>query len=333
MMKSIYKYSAIWSLAIALVFAATACKEESTVDENAVQELRFFDLYMSSTFKDTIDAPTESGLYFIEVTEGEGDSPDSDDWVLVNYVCTTIPDETVVDTYIENVATDNGIYSEDAMYGDFKMLNGTRTKGLTEGLSMMKTGGEAIMCMTSDLGYGTGGANLMKSISGYKSLKYELRLIEVIDDMVAYEANKIETYANSIEGAEMIRDTLTDAVMYYVVDEHTDGSQVNNDSVVEIAYKGYLIDGRVFDESVEDAPYEFKVGDFTAETSPIRGWHLGMKEFREGEKGRLIIPYSLAYGEMGRLNGAIYAIQPYETLVFDIEIVKVKTYIDPEEPI
>jgi FKBP-type peptidyl-prolyl cis-trans isomerase len=47
----------------------------------------------------------------------------------------------------------------------------------------------------------------------------------------------------------------------------------------------------------------------------------------------LIIPYSLAYGESGKLSGTIYAIQPFETLVFDIEVVSVKTQIDPEEPI
>ncbi len=328
-----YIRSLILSLAAGLFLVASGCKEESGIDEKAVQELRFFDLYMSSTFKDTIDAPTASGLYYIEVKEGTGGSPDADDWVLINYVLTTIPDETVVDTYLENVAEDNGLYSEDAVYGPFKMLNGIANEGLTEGLSMMREGGKAIMCFKSDLGYGTKGTSLMKSIAGYKSLKYEVELLEVIKDMVAYEGARIVSYTDTIAGVEMIQDTVIDAVMYYVVDEKTHGSQVNNDSVVEIAYKGYLLDGRVFDQSAEGKNYEFKVGDYNADTSPIRGWHLGLTGFREGEKGRLIIPYSLAYGEVGRLSGSIYAIQPFETLVFDIEVVSVKTQIDPEEPI
>ena len=96
---------------------------------------------------------------------------------------------------------------------------------------------------------------------------------------------------------------------------------IANDSVVEIAYRGYVIDGREFDESAEDAPYKFKVGDYDADTSPIPGWHLGVTRFRAGEKGRLIIPYPLAYGEAGSVRDNTVAIPPYETLIFDIEVV------------
>ena len=68
---------------------------------------------------------------------------------------------------------------------------------------------------------------------------------------------------------------------------------------------------------------EFKVGDYSDERSPIAGWHIGVTRFREGEKGRLVIPYQLAYGEEGRVSQGIVAIPPKETLVFDIEIVSV----------
>jgi FKBP-type peptidyl-prolyl cis-trans isomerase len=115
------------------------------------------------------------------------------------------------------------------------------------------------------------------------------------------------------------------------VDEKTNGSQINNDSVVELAYKGYLTDGRVFDESAEGAPYEFRVGDL--EEGIIIGWHLGATKFKEGEKGRLIIPYPLAYGPEGRIDNNIVALPAYETLVFEIEVITVKSQASPEEPI
>jgi FKBP-type peptidyl-prolyl cis-trans isomerase len=102
--------------------------------------------------------------------------------------------------------------------------------------------------------------------------------------------------------------------------------------VVAIAYRGYLVDGREFDESEEDAPFVFKVGDYEADSSPIRGWHLGVTQFKEGEKGRLIIPYPLAYGEAGRVQDNTVAIPQYETLVFDIKIDSVSSIIDTEEP-
>lgn len=161
-------------------------------------------------------------------------------------------------------------------------------------------------------------------------------MLEVIPDIEAYEQEKILAYVNTIEGADTIHDSITNAVMYYVVDEINNGSIINNDSVVEVAYRGYLIDGREFDKSGEDSPYKFTVGDYMAETSPIRGWHLGITRFREGEKGRLIIPFPLAYGAAGSVSQNVVAIQPYETLVFDIEVVSVNgtstTDPDPDVP-
>ncbi len=315
-------------LSMGLLFMATGCKEEDNGEKAIAQEQRYFDLYMGVTFRDTIAPPTESGLFYIEVTQGTGEMPDEDDWMLLNYVGTVIPEEQVVDSYLENVASDHNLDpNHEAMYGSFKLQNGTRTDGLTEGLSMMREGGEAIMCFTSDLGYGsTGTTTLMKSVRSYKSMKYEVQLLEVIPDMEAYEQSRIEAYTDTIMGVETIYDTITEATMYYVVDLPNDtGSTIAVDSVVEIAYKGYLIDGRVFDESAEGEPFEFTVGE---ESGVIEGWNLGVTRFREGEKGRLIISYPLAYGELGRMSQNIVAIPPYETLVFDIEIVSVNSGSD-----
>lgn len=156
-MKAAYIGSLVVMLILGMLAVIPGCEEESQgVDERA-QEQRFFELYMSSTFRDTIAPPTQSGLYYIEVKEGSGDAPDDDDWLMVNYVGYILPDETVVDTYLENVAIANNIYSDAALYGPFKLQNGSRTIGLTEGLLLMREGGQAILCFTSDLGYGAAG--------------------------------------------------------------------------------------------------------------------------------------------------------------------------------
>ncbi|MEN8156729.1 MAG: FKBP-type peptidyl-prolyl cis-trans isomerase [Bacteroidota bacterium] len=319
-------------LALGVLFLASGCEEEDLGPKKRAQEQRYFDLYMGVTYKDTIAPPTESGLFFIEVTPGTGEIPGEEDWMLVNYVGYVIPEEQVVESYLENVAGDHNLDpNNDAIYGPFKLLNGTRSEGLSEGLSMMREGGEAIMCYTSDLGYGsTGTTTLMKSVKGYKSMKYEVQLLEVIPDMEVYEQARIEAYTDTIIGVDTIHYSAMDTVMYYVVDMPVDtGTTIAVDSVVEIAYKGYLIDGRVFDESEEGSPLEFTVGD---ESGVIEGWNLGVTRFREGEKGRLIIPYHLAYGEPGRMSNNIVAIPPYENLVFDIEIVSVKSDSDSGDP-
>ena len=321
-MKAFFKIFTLLASGLLLIPACNDTEEEEH-QRKLDQEKRYFDLYMGSTFGDTIDPPTESGLYHIVFEEGRGVQVEDTSWLIVNYVCSAIPGDRVVDTYLENVATDNGLYSEVPIYGPFKMQNGSRTAGLQEGLNLMRQGGKSIICFTSELGYGTNGTDLMVNIPGYQSLKYEVEVLEVIDDIIAYEFDKMEAYVDTIEGADTIYDVYADSYMYYVIDEPNNGSIIKDDSVVEIAYKGYLTDGRVFDESAEDEPYQFKVGDFSDDRSPIPGWHDGVTRFREGEKGRLIIPYTLAYQEAGHVINGVVSIPPYETLVFDIEIVSV----------
>jgi len=332
MMKSVYRRSVAIVLALMSIVLMPGCGDEVDVNaEYIAQEERYFNLYMGATFRDTIAPPTESGLYYIEITEGTGATPGEDDWVWVNYVGYKIPGDVVVDTYIENVAIDNDLYSEATMYGPFKLKNDSRNEGITEAFSMMKEGGEAIICFTSELGYGSDGITLMKDISAYQALKYELQLLEVIGDIEVYEQERIEAFVDTIPGIESIYDSTTTSTMYYVVDSIVEaGAPVVEDSLVAIAYKGYLVDGRVFDESAEDSYYEFPVGDYDDDASPIVGWHLGVMNFREGEKGRLIIPYELAYGEDGRVTDGQVSIAPYETLVFDIEIVSVRENDDDD---
>jgi FKBP-type peptidyl-prolyl cis-trans isomerase FklB len=79
-------------------------------------------------------------------------------------------------------------------------------------------------------------------------------------------------------------------------------------------YHGMLIDGTVFDSSVERGqPATFGV------TQVIQGWQEALQLMPQGSKWRLYIPYNLAYGE----RGAGGKIGPYATLIFDIELISI----------
>jgi FKBP-type peptidyl-prolyl cis-trans isomerase len=309
------------AITILAVFFTSACTEETAEVDRGAKEQRFFDIYTASRYPDV--GPLASGLYFVENTVGTGASPAADDWVLINHVNSIIPDEHIYESYIENVSDDNNLdINKVAIYGPFKMLNGITNAGHSEGLGLMREGGEATMFFTSDLGFGPTGNG---TIGAFQSLKYEVELLEVIPDMDAYELAKIASYMDTVAVYDTIHDPTTDAVLYYMIDYATDGAPVAIDSTIEVAYRGYLTDERQFDESAEDAPYKFKVGDYQAETSPIAGWHLGLAKFKNGEKGRLVIPYQFAYGEEGRTSGNLRTMPQYETLVFDVEIVSVES--------
>ena len=305
-------------------FITRSCEDDGTAQNSIAEEQRYFDIYREANYPEAVLQP--SGIYYLENSEGDGIMPGDTSWLLINHVAYTLPDDQVYETYLENVAVDNRILDTSALYGTYKIQNGVINEGFTEGLKNMHEGGEATFMFTSDLGFGAKNSR----VGPYRSLKYEVELLEVINDIVAYEAEKIMAYTDTIAGVQTAYDSIDNVFMYYVIDDTTDGPPVAIDSTIQVAYKGYLTDGRVFDESKDENYYQFKVGDYTAETSPIIGWHLGLENFKEGEKGRLIIPYPLAYGEYGKYTSkGNVSIPPYETLVFDVEVISV----EPEDGI
>jgi FKBP-type peptidyl-prolyl cis-trans isomerase FklB len=85
-------------------------------------------------------------------------------------------------------------------------------------------------------------------------------------------------------------------------------------SSVTVHYTGKLVDGSVFDSSVERGePATFTVNQV------IAGWTEALQLMHEGDKWMLFIPYSLAYGE----RGAGPQIPGYSTLIFEVELIKV----------
>lgn len=108
--------------------------------------------------------------------------------------------------------------------------------------------------------------------------------------------------------------TLPSGLQYRVLNEGTGVSPSMHDEV-EVHYRGTLLDGTVFDSTYErDKPQEFPV------SRVIPGWSEALKMMKVGDKWELFIPPYLAYGEQG------YGpqIQPNATLVFEMELVKIK---------
>lgn len=107
---------------------------------------------------------------------------------------------------------------------------------------------------------------------------------------------------------------VTDSGLQYEILNQGDGQPVLKENTVKVHYHGTLIDGTVFDSSVDrNNPATFPV------TGVIPGWVEALQLMKVGDKYRLTIPYQLAYGA----NGAGGAIPPYATLVFDVEVLDI----------
>ncbi|MEA1874310.1 MAG: FKBP-type peptidyl-prolyl cis-trans isomerase [Bacteroidota bacterium] len=108
--------------------------------------------------------------------------------------------------------------------------------------------------------------------------------------------------------------TVTNSGLQYEILTEGNGEIPTAENVVKTHYHGTLLDGTVFDSSVERRkPAEFPVNGV------IKGWVEALQMMPVGSKWKLYIPYDLAYGERGAGN----AIGPYETLIFEIELIEI----------
>jgi len=108
--------------------------------------------------------------------------------------------------------------------------------------------------------------------------------------------------------------TTASGLQYKVLQEGSGTEHPTATSKVKVHYHGTLIDGTVFDSSVERGePIEFGLNQV------IKGWTEGVQLMVVGEKTRFFIPSELAYG-----NGSAGIITPGSTLIFDVELLGFK---------
>ena len=108
--------------------------------------------------------------------------------------------------------------------------------------------------------------------------------------------------------------TVTQSGLQYEILESGEGDSPAATDQVRVHYHGTLVNGNVFDSSVErNQPTEFPVNGV------IPGWTEALQMMRPGDKWKLYIPHELAYGA----NGAGGVIGPYEALIFEVELLDI----------
>jgi FKBP-type peptidyl-prolyl cis-trans isomerase FkpA len=110
------------------------------------------------------------------------------------------------------------------------------------------------------------------------------------DEQLEIDRALMEEYIaeNNLDG------TFTSTGLYYVIEQEGSGSESPNiNSIVEIVYTGYLLDGTQFDSS-NGFPVQFQLGGL------IRGWQEGLTYFNRETSGVLLVPSRLAYGVRGQ---------------------------------
>ncbi|MFM8361612.1 MAG: FKBP-type peptidyl-prolyl cis-trans isomerase [Haliscomenobacter sp.] len=152
-------------------------------------------------------------------------------------------------------------------------------------------------------------------------LRYDVQQCNNIvqQHMTALESKK---YAGNVEeGRKFLAEngkrsgvvTLPSGLQYEVLTAGSGPKPAASDRVT-VHYTGTLVDGTVFDSSVDRGePASFGV------TQVIQGWVEGLQLMPLGSKWKFFIPYELGYGE----RGAGGVIGPYATLIFEVELLKI----------
>lgn len=98
--------------------------------------------------------------------------------------------------------------------------------------------------------------------------------------------------------------------MYYIIYNEGTGGHPTTSSTVEVKYKGYLTDGKVFDQTPGSSTVSFPL------TNLIEGWKIGIPMLQKGGNGLFLLPSALGYGSANQSE-----IPSNSVLIFEITLV------------
>ena len=141
------------------------------------------------------------------------------------------------------------------------------------------------------------------SISVFLSL---FLLISCNKDHLKEDKEDIKTYLSD----NNLTATETASGLHYIITKEGTGGSPTLQNTVTVRYKGYLLDGTVFDQTQGSTTATFPLANL------IKGWQEGIPFLKKGGKGTFFVPSELGYG--GQSQGNIPA---WSVLIFEIELV------------
>lgn len=230
---------------------------------------------------------TTSGLRYAVIEPGDGTMLIPNMRVRIHYT-----------GYFEDMSIfDSSFQREEPI--DFTLGKGMVIRGWEEGISKLRVGDKARLWIPYHLAYGEQGRGPIPPAS---NLIFDVQVID------AEEVKRPRPYP--VDGLELQQ---TESGLQYFIVQEGQGDQPQTGQMVTVHYTGFLINGNIFDSSVErGTPFRFLLG----RGQVIAGWDEGIALMQKGAKYRFIIPPELAYGQ--RATGPIPA---NATLIFDVELI------------
>ena len=326
-------------VAMAAVMAAAGCAKSEKTEPNAADQ-RYLEAWMQINHPSA--AQTDLGVYVIDEQEGTGAVYDGEPYVYARYVVRTL-DGTITSTNIEKIAQQVGSYDKAAYYGPgvWIIAEDMIAAGVQDMIQGMKVGGTRTAVIPSWLmttkRYKKPSEYIKHSTDNETSI-YTVELSAVTENVLDSECDSCEAFAKKyLDGL----DSLSYGFYYKQLVEPTDTNAFPSDTSVYINYTGRLLNGQVFDTTVEDTAKFYNIYSSSATYEPVQitwgenwseitmgtsdgsssslisGFQKTLWKMRHYEKavGMFISPYGYGY------SGSGSRIPSFSPLLFEIEIV------------
>jgi peptidylprolyl isomerase len=234
---------------------------------------------------------TDSGLQFLDLVKGSGQTPQAGDIIKMNFIA-SLADGTELDNTYTSGQPATTIWGNDMLL-----------PGWEEGIGLMKVGGKAKFAIPASLAFGE---------EGYGQIPPNAQLI-IEMDLISSEAPPAPA---TVDSADQVT---TDSSLVYADIKVGDGTEAIDKSIVATHYNLWFetADGIEYvDSSYESTPVNFTVG---STDTVFPGWSEGVTGMKVGGIRQLIIPSALGLGEQAYGN-----IPANSVLVMEIELVSVQ---------
>lgn len=257
--------------------------------------------------------PTGTGLYYKTITQGEGEQLKVGDVIQVALAYYVHDSLLYTTSMLPEPAYD--MVMESIFQGD--LYEGFRLMHVGDSMSFMISADSVFLKQFRT-------PELPSFVEPGSFMRWEVKVSEAMTEEEYYAMKEAQVAALQQKAKDEFDAYLKEngitaqpleSGLVYVCTKPGKGRNPVTNNNVKVHYIGRLLDGTVFDSSVERGePFEFELGMHQV----IPGWDEGIALMRKGEKGILYIPAELAYGP--RQAGII---PPYSNLIFEVELVDI----------
>ena len=335
------------SLVAAVCLLAAGCAQENTINTGEKAK-EYLELYIQKYYPYV--TPNEYGLFVLEDTPGTGSL-----WtesIPFIYASTTVRSlgGTITSTTDQVLAQQLGTYSKGNYYGPQYKETGENVSyaGLDALLKGMRVGGtrKAIIpsWLLTNSRYGTT-KEYINACTTESHMEYTLKLEGLSSDILETQKDSLARYVLRHYGPgkspTTISSDITDGTFYFVCDstDFVGKPYFPSDTTLHLNYTGRLLNGQVFDTTVERVAKDAGIYNASKTYGPVNvtfasnyseikmdessslitGFKGGLYKLRWiGQKADVLFSSDLGYGS----SGSGQTIPPYSPLLFELEVVK-----------